>query len=288
MKKNNNDSYYCGQLIINPELGQINTPSESIRLGPVNMRVLVALIEKQGQLVSRAELFDSVWKNQVVSDDVLTRCISDLRALFGKQADFEQWIQTVPKKGYRWLPEVSNEVKNEIIANSAPQKKGRSIPAKKWQHYLGVLTAGIASLLIISTSSLWLVEQWLKTDLTRVALIPIQVELNSQSLIASELDDLLTSKLLATEGIRFLARSAVESRPDNHFSYLTREFGTQWIIEGRVRAYQNKYRVSLSLVDARTATVYYSLTSDVEKDLGLLDPYCDKFILNVTRHLNLE
>ena len=146
----------------------------------------------------------------------------------------------------------------------------------------------MVSLLIISTSSLWLIDQWVKTDLTRVALIPVQVELDSQASIASELDDLLTSKLLETEGVRFLARSAVESRPDNHFSYLTREFGTQWIIEGRVRAHQNKYRVSMSLVDARTATVSYSLTNDIEKSLTPLEAYCDDFVLNVVKHLNLE
>ncbi len=72
-------------------------PTEDIRLGPVNMRVLVTLIKQQGKVVSRSELFDTVWENQFVSDDVLTRCISDLRALLAKHDTSQKWIETVPQ-----------------------------------------------------------------------------------------------------------------------------------------------------------------------------------------------
>lgn len=273
MKTNNdNQFYYCGQLIICPDLGLVKMPTEDLRLGPVNMGVLITLIAQQGKVVSRTELFDTVWKNQVISDDVLTRCISDLRSLFAKHAEFHKWIETVPKKGYRWLPEVSTEPPNNKIISDNP-----------WHRYLRLIIVSVISLLIISTSALWLIEQWVRPDLIRVALIPVKAEQVEQKLMASEIDDLLRIKLLDTKELRFLARSAVENRPENPFPYLSSEFGIHWIIEGNVRAYQNKYRVSLSLVDARSATVYYSLTQDIENNSVTLETYCEQFVSEVSK-----
>ena len=279
MKTNNdNQLYYCGQLIICPDLGLVKMPTEDIRLGPVNMGVLTTLIAQQGKVVSRAELFDRVWKNQVINDDVLTRCISDLRSLFAKHAEFPKWIETVPKKGYRWLPEVFDSPQKINVG----QSNKKPISNNHWQRYLRLLIVGVISLLIISTSALWLIEQWVRTDLIRVALIPVRAEQVEQKLLASEIDDLLRIKLLDTKELRFLARSAVESRPENPFPYLSREFGIHWVIEGTVRAYQDKYRVSLSLVDARSATVHYSLTEDIEHNSARLEIYCEQFISEVS------
>ncbi len=277
MKTNiDNQFYFSGQLTICPELGLVKMPTEDIRLGPVNMRVLVTLIKQQGKVVSRSELFDTVWKNQIVSDDVLTRCISDLRALLAKHDASQKWIETVPKKGYRWLPDVSSQRINSGLTNK------KSISKNQWQRNFRVFLVSVISLLIISTSALWLIERWARADLIRIALIPIKAEQAQQKLIALEVDDLLRSKLLDTKGLLFLARSAVESRPENPFPYLSREFGIHWVIEGKVRAYQNQYRVSLSLVDARTATVSYSLTQDIENSSNQLEAYCEQFISEVS------
>lgn len=89
-----------------PSSGQLQRASDELRLGPVAMQVLVALLDRPGQVVTRTELFDLVWKNQEVSDDALTRCISDLRAMLGHHQTDAPLIQTLPKRGYRWLPAV--------------------------------------------------------------------------------------------------------------------------------------------------------------------------------------
>ncbi|MCW8998493.1 MAG: hypothetical protein OQK04_07240, partial [Kangiellaceae bacterium] len=49
--------YRYGSLIIDPEHGCITSPQGEIRLGPVNMRVLVQLLENQGKVVSRSAIF---------------------------------------------------------------------------------------------------------------------------------------------------------------------------------------------------------------------------------------
>ncbi|MBY0573308.1 MAG: winged helix-turn-helix domain-containing protein, partial [Undibacterium sp.] len=115
-----------------PSSGQVQRQLEDIRLGPINMQVLVVLLNQQGQVVSRNQLFEQVWKNQIVSDDTLTRCISDLRALLGHHQTHAPLIQTLPKRGYRWLPEVQviQEVRADKLPQAADFDTDENVPAK--------------------------------------------------------------------------------------------------------------------------------------------------------------
>ena len=102
-------------LSIIPDRGEIrNARGESARLGPVNMKVLGFLMSRAGRVVSRADLFEAVWKNQVVGDDALTRSISDIRAEIGRLSDRENLIETLPKRGYRWTAEVREASREHV------------------------------------------------------------------------------------------------------------------------------------------------------------------------------
>lgn len=271
------DNCRCGNLYIYPKLGQIKVAGKTIRLGPVNMAVLMTLIDNQGQVVSRAQIFDRVWKNQTVSDDTLTRCISDLRTQLGQYSDQAQLIETLPKRGYQWLPEVrplGDSVEPPLIKN-------KSI------HYIYRVLLGITALLILSTSVLWVANQIVRPDKIRIALIPIQTQQPSHLPMAADLEDLLHVQILKTNTLRFLSASAFASHSEQPFPYLSREFGTQWIIEGRIRQYQDKIRISLSLVDARTAIVSHTVTEDIDTSNPKLDDFCHLFIADVLRFLHL-
>ncbi|MGH9509644.1 MAG: winged helix-turn-helix domain-containing protein [Terriglobales bacterium] len=75
-------------------------------LEPKMMEVLVYLAEHQGGVVPKEELMRAVWKDTFVTDDVLTRCISELRRALEDDAKESHVIQTVPRKGYRLMPAV--------------------------------------------------------------------------------------------------------------------------------------------------------------------------------------
>ncbi len=70
------------------------------------MHVLVCLAEHAGRVVSKEELIRTVWADTFVGDDVLTRCVSDLRRAFGDPAKEPRVIQTIPKSGYRLIADV--------------------------------------------------------------------------------------------------------------------------------------------------------------------------------------
>lgn len=76
------------------------------QLEPKIMQVLVCLAQHAGQPVTREHLMATVWADTVVTDDVLTRCISTLRKIFGDAPRQPHVIETIPKVGYRLLVSV--------------------------------------------------------------------------------------------------------------------------------------------------------------------------------------
>lgn len=278
------DRLTSGDLTVFPQSGQVEIQGQVIRLGLVNMRVLVTLLEFAGEVASRADFFDRVWKNQTVSDDTLTRCISELRTQLGKYSSLSQLIETLPKRGYRWIPAVSRLSAEEpgVISPS------KGIFQGDWKRLSIATFAGLALLLLFTMGVLWLIDTSLRPELVRVALIPVYASQPAQGQIAADFDDILKVKLLATKNLRFFARSVSGNSSQNSFPFLSRELSAQWIIEGDIRQKQDKFRVSLSLVDAKTALVVYSLAQDLDNDPIQQEKMCSSFIGEVLLVLGLD
>src|SRR5882757_6265167 len=82
-------------------------PAGQIRLRPKSFEVLRYLAEHAGQTVAKDELIAAIWPDVTVSEESLTRCISDIRLAIG---DHEQHIvRTLPKRGYLLEGPVSRE-----------------------------------------------------------------------------------------------------------------------------------------------------------------------------------
>lgn len=67
------------------------------------MSVLLCLAQRSGDVVSREQIVQEVWQGTFVTDDVLIRCVSELRKAFGDDAGKPLVIETIPKRGYRLL-----------------------------------------------------------------------------------------------------------------------------------------------------------------------------------------
>ncbi|MGR8947897.1 MAG: AAA family ATPase [Gammaproteobacteria bacterium] len=78
-----------------------------IDLTPKAFRVLRMLLQNAPALVSKDELWSAVWPNVVVTDAALTVCIAELRKAVGDNARHPTFIATVPKRGYRFIGDVS-------------------------------------------------------------------------------------------------------------------------------------------------------------------------------------
>lgn len=78
-----------------------------IPLRPKTLAVLRVLVEKSGQIVSREELFQTVWGGTVVSDNVLKVCVSEIREALGDDRTRPRFVETLPKQGYRFIASLS-------------------------------------------------------------------------------------------------------------------------------------------------------------------------------------
>ena len=94
--------YHFGRFQLQPAAQRLLVDGKAATLGPRAFDLLVALVERAGQLVSKAELLDRVWPGLVVEENNLQVQVSALRKILGPDA-----ITTIPGRGYRFtLPVV--------------------------------------------------------------------------------------------------------------------------------------------------------------------------------------
>jgi Tol biopolymer transport system component/DNA-binding winged helix-turn-helix (wHTH) protein len=92
--------------LVQPQLNSVSSGDEVIRLEPKVMQVLVQLASHPDEVLTKGQLIDSVWPDTHVGEQVLTRCISELRRVFGEDAKMPRYIQNVPRVGYRLIAPV--------------------------------------------------------------------------------------------------------------------------------------------------------------------------------------
>ena len=77
--------------------------TEVCHLRPKSFAVLRYLVTHPERLISKDELVQAVWPDTAVSDNVLTVCMAELRKALGDTTQTPQYIETVPRRGYRWI-----------------------------------------------------------------------------------------------------------------------------------------------------------------------------------------
>ena len=83
---------------------------ETVQLTPKAFDTLVILVENAGSLVEKDEMMRAVWPDAIVEEIGLARNISVLRKALGEDAGQQQFIETVPKRGYRFSAQVREHV----------------------------------------------------------------------------------------------------------------------------------------------------------------------------------
>src|SRR5215468_569182 len=101
------DDLRIGSWVVARSLNSISAGGRTVRLEPKIMEVLLCLAQHPGETLSKERLFQAVWPNIIVTEDVLKRCIAELRRAFDDDARNPHIIETIAKRGYRLLAPVS-------------------------------------------------------------------------------------------------------------------------------------------------------------------------------------
>jgi DNA-binding winged helix-turn-helix (wHTH) protein len=114
------NSFRIGEFYVEPTLHRVSGPAGTVRLEPKVMLVLLCLAEHSDEVVPKERLMRAVWPDTFVSDDVLTRAISELRRVFGDDVRTPRLIETIPKSGYRLMAPVCLSHPKDNDAATAP------------------------------------------------------------------------------------------------------------------------------------------------------------------------
>src|SRR5258708_4035236 len=106
MSKISNCIYEFGPFRLDASERLLLRDGVAVPLTPKAFDTLLALVENSGHLVDKEELIKQVWPDTFVEEGSLTRNISVLRRLLGGDSADSRYIETLPKRGYRFVADV--------------------------------------------------------------------------------------------------------------------------------------------------------------------------------------
>ena len=117
---------------------------QAVPLPPKAFDLLVLLLERQGRLVTKQEILDSVWRQTAVTDNALTRIVANLRKALGDDARDSRYIETVPTRGYRWLVPVQRDESSPVAGDiRVARPPGRAIWLAAAAFVVALVGAGV-------------------------------------------------------------------------------------------------------------------------------------------------
>ena len=99
------------------ESGRLWSGARELRLTPKASAVLLVLVRNADRPVTKEELFTSVWKGTVVSDDALTTCIQELRKTLEDDSRKPRFIETRHRRGYQFIAQFTEPPLEEAASS---------------------------------------------------------------------------------------------------------------------------------------------------------------------------
>ena len=112
--------HQIGPFRLDAETGIVFRNAEPLALGQRAVALLRVLVERAGAPVSKAALMDAAWSGLAVEESNLTAQIAALRRVFREEPGGERWIETLPRRGYRFVGPV-------VATRNPPQEEGTEV-----------------------------------------------------------------------------------------------------------------------------------------------------------------
>jgi len=213
--------------------GALRTADRDLQLRPKSFEVLRYLVENAHRIVTRKELMKAVWPNVIVTDQVLTHCVSEVRQAIG---DGQQTIvKNIPRRGYRFTAPVLR-VATGATAGPQPASPTSEPPPPS----LDFGSRAQSPLL----------------DRPSVAVLPF-ANLSGdpqQDYFSDGITEDITTELSRFSELLVIARNSAFQYKGKAVDVrqVGRELGARYVLEGSVRRSGDRVRITAQLVDAMT------------------------------------
>jgi len=230
------------------------------RLEPQPARVLAVLVEHAGEVVTRAELQQRVWSGDTFVDfeHGLNYCIAQIRAALGDSASEPRFIETLPRRGYRFIAAVerSRADVGDPERAATPMPPVDPLPAarggRRW-----ILAAGIG-LIVGAAAGTWAFSRWQTTSQARevpvrLAVVPFDNETGvaEYDRLAQTLTDATVARLAAAPDRLAVVGNAAVLRKPRDFRDLVAigsSLGVAHIVLGQVQEIAGQLRITTHLI----------------------------------------
>jgi DNA-binding winged helix-turn-helix (wHTH) protein/TolB-like protein/Tfp pilus assembly protein PilF len=235
-----------------PDRGLLRDGHADIHVEPLPMDVLVVLAAHQGDVVSKDQLVDAVWKGRPVSDEVITRCISLIRRALGDDAKAPTFVENVPRRGYRLM-----------LPITLPERRGEETEAQPvvvGSAYAMPLIGGFVALALIVAAVFLFPRSPTPVDqpIRSVVVFPFRCDVDKEYLCFG-FSEVLTSTLFRLDELR-VVKSREAYVPGKTTREVVAEFDVDALIEGQVRYDGRRFTVVADLIDGRNGTVLFANT----------------------------
>jgi TolB-like protein/DNA-binding winged helix-turn-helix (wHTH) protein len=255
---------------------ELKRDGQAVKLPPQPARVLALLLSRPGEVVLREELKSHLWGGDTFVDFErgLNFCILQVRTALGDTSDNPRFVQTVPRRGYRFIAPVADAGDSTpvfLASPAAPFAPGPAeVPARRaFVSRPGWLWLSAAALVLAPLA--WLV--WASRPVVpstagvggpgarvRIAVLPF-ANLSGDAQ-ADYVADGLTVELIAALGrvspqrLGVIARTSSMAYRDTRktVAEIGRELGVQYVVEGSVRRDGGRLRVASNLVSTADQT----------------------------------
>src|SRR5262245_44127426 len=221
-------TYILGPFRLDAQTDTLFRGGEPVSLGQRAVAVLRVRVEQRGIPVSKDELMDAAWAGSSVEESNLAVQIAALRRVFGEESGGENWIETLPRRGYRFVGPASIRDEGALTAASQaanfPMAAGSSNPTLP--------------------------------DRPSIAVLPFQniSAYPEQEYFADGMADEIITALSRFPSLFVIARNSTFTYKGRavDVKQVARELGVRYVLEGSVRKAGNRVRFTGQLIDATT------------------------------------
>lgn len=252
--------------------GELRKRGVRVRLQEQPFQVLAMLLEHRGEVVSREELQQKLWPaNTFVDfDHGLNKAINKIRGALGDSADTPRFVETVARRGYRFVADVTVDEPVPVpdpvatamtplaavaTAENFPITRSRSVRAPKRRTWVAV--AVLAGVLAIALAA-WKVSSGTATPvpIRSLAVLPLESLSGdaSQDYFADGMTDELIADLGQISALRVISRTSVMGYKHTRkpLPQIARELNVDAVVEGTVLRSGEQVRITAQLIEGAT------------------------------------
>ncbi len=238
--------YAFGPYRLDPDEKVLFHESQPVPLTPKAVETLLVLVSRHGHVVGKDELMRAVWPDTSVEENNLTQNISALRRVLVEGIEGRHFIETVPRRGYRFVGDVTEPADQVTDASPKPAQAAAALPGAAFRSWLrGPRLGMLAAVLTLTAAAVLVIPRTQRapsrsepfarmriarlTDSGNVTAVALSPDGRSMALATDEngRQALWVRKPAAASGVRILAAAETEYwgltfSPDGQFLYCLR------------------------------------------------------------------